>query len=320
MVLIEIVGNVGENNIVFLYPGQGSQQVGMGFDLYQAHPEAREIFDQADNLLGFSLSRLCFEGPEEELGSDLNAQLATYTVSCTMTDLLKARGVLPDAVSGYSSGFYAAAYAADCFDFADGLGVVRRAGEILLDEGRKIDGEMAVIVGLSREEVDGVCEHVGQVQTAIMNTSRQTVISGIGPSVRRAMELCLSQGALDAHALSAATAYHCRYMRQSSERLLREIGHNRLRNPQTALISYSSLDCLSDKKELRNMMAAQLSRPVLWVDLIKKLGDNGHRLVLEVGPGEVISRTVRWIDRNMEVMNTATNEKLLKAVERCRIT
>ena len=167
------------NNVVFLYPGQGSQQVGMGLDLYHTHPEAREIFDQADHLLGFSLSRLCFEGPEEELNLDLNAQLAVYTVSCILTDVLRANNVLPDVVSGYSSGFYAAAYAADCFDFADGLHLVRRAGEILLDNGRKIDGAMAVIFGLSLEKVDSICQQVGAAEIAILNTPRQTIISGI---------------------------------------------------------------------------------------------------------------------------------------------
>jgi len=137
-----------EHSPIFLYPGQGSQHVGMGFDLYQTYPEAREIFDHADRLLGFSLSRLCFEGPEEELNRDLNAQLAVYTVSCAFTDILTTQNILPDVVSGYSSGFYSAAYAAGCFDFAGGLYIVKRAGKILLGEGQKIEGSMAVIFGL----------------------------------------------------------------------------------------------------------------------------------------------------------------------------
>jgi [acyl-carrier-protein] S-malonyltransferase len=163
----------------------------MGSDLYQCHAMAREVFDQADHNLGFSLSRLCFEGPEEELNQDLNAQLAVFTISCIVTDLLVANDIPPDAVSGYSSGFYAAAYGAGCFDFADGLELVRRAGEILLEEGMKIDGGMAVIFGLSLEKVSRICEKVGEVEVAIRNTATQNVISGIGSSVEKATELSL---------------------------------------------------------------------------------------------------------------------------------
>ena len=304
------------NSVVFLYPGQGSQRVGMGFDLYQTYPEVRRIFDQADHLLDFSLRELCFEGPEEELNQDINAQLAVYTVSCTVTDVLRVHDVFPDVVSGYSSGFYAAAYAAGCFDFADGLCLVRRAGEILLDEGRKIDGSMAVIFGLSPEKVDSICQQTGNAQVAILNTPRQTVISGIGSSVKIAMELSLKEGALDAYTLSVGSAYHSRFMKQGGIRLLREIKDIDLRNPRIPLVSYLSLNSVPDKSELRSVMVTQLSHPVLWVDLIKRLHSNNIRLFVEVGPGEVISRTVRWIDRNIEIVNTGNKGKLLKTVDR----
>ena len=304
------------NNVAFLYPGQGSQQVGMGFDLYQAWPQAKKIFDQADQLLGFPLSELCFKGPEEELNSDLNAQLAVYTVSCIITDILRKENVFPDVVSGYSSGFYAAAYASGCFDFATGLHIVRRAGEILLDEGKKIDGGMAVVFGIPFEKVESICRGVGDVEIAIKNTTRQTVIAGINSSIRKAMELSLNEGALDVYPLSVATAYHSRFVEQSSVRLLQEIKDLTLKDPHIPLISYLSLDFVSGKEELKTIMADQLNHTVLWVDLIKKLRNNGASLSMEVGPGAVISRTVRWIDRDIEIMVTATKERLLKVVER----
>ena len=301
---------------VFLYPGQGAQHVGMGHDLFKAFSEAKTRFDEADRLLDFSLSRLCFEGPEEKLDQDLNAQLAVYTVSCILTDILREQGVLPEKVTGYSSGFYAAAYAAGCFDYGTGLEIVRQAGEILLDEGRKIDGRMAVIFGLSLEEVERICQKVKGVEISILNTPRQMVISGVETSIGKAMELSLKEGALDAYTLPAETAYHSRFMDQSTARLLEVVKGKEVNDPQIPIISYLTLDPVKSGEALKNVMATQLSGPVLWVDLIGKLRDGGGSFFVEVGPGTVISRSVRWIDRNIEISNTANKKSLLRSIEK----
>jgi [acyl-carrier-protein] S-malonyltransferase len=303
-------------NTVFLYPGQGSQHVGMGFDLYQDYSEIRQIFDRADRFLNFSLSRLCFEGPTEELNQDLNAQLAIYTLSCGLTEILKKQNIRPGAVTGYSSGFYAAAYAAGCFDFSYGLEIVWRAGKILLDEGRKINGSMAVIFGLPFKQVARICQQLKNAQVAIINTPRQIIISGLHASIKKAMALSLDAGALDAYILPAATAYHSGFMKQSRKRLLNEIKDQYLKSPLVPLMSYFTLDYVNSQKELKEIMASQLSNPVLWVDLIKKLGHNNNRLLIEVGPGAVLFRTVRWINRNFEIVITATEEGLKKAIKK----
>ena len=304
-------------NTVFLYPGQGSQHVGMGFDIYQDHSEMRQIFDRADRFLGFSLSRLCFEGPIEELNQDLNAQLAIYTLSCGLTEILKKQNIRPGAVTGYSSGFYAAAYAAGCFDFSYGLEIVWRAGKILIDEGHKINGSMAVIFGLPFKQVARICQQLKNAQVAIINTPRQIIISGLHASIKKAMALSLDAGALDAYILPAATAYHSGFMKKSRERFLNEIKDQYLKSPLVPLMSYFTLDYVNSQKELKEIMASQLSNPVLWVDLIKKLGHNNNkRLLIEVGPGAVLFRTVRWIDRKFEIVITATEEKLKKAINK----
>ena len=305
-------------SVVFLYPVQGAQLVGMGFDLYQNYPIARQIFNQADETLGFALSRLCFKGPQEELNRDLNAQLAVYTVSCILTEILRDNNILPDRVSGYSSGFYAAAYAADCFDFSYGLYLVKRAGEILLEEGHKITGGMAVIFGLSPEKVKYICRQVGNVEVAILNTPRQIIISGISSSINEAMDLSLKEGALDVYPLSVATAYHSKLMKQSGKRFFSEINEKHLKDPQTPVMSYFSFEWILSKKDLKKIMAVQLSGPVLWVDLIKEISNNRNRLLLEVGPGAVIFRTVKWIDRNIEMMTTGSTEGLNAVIEKLK--
>jgi len=301
---------------VFLYPGQGSQHVGMGSDLYRNYNEIQQIFERAEQFLGFSLSRLCFEGPIEELNQDLNAQLAIYTMSCGITEILKKRHIRYHAVAGYSSGFYAAAYAAGCFDFNYGLEIVWRAGKILLDEGSKINGSMAVIFGLSYNQLADICGQVKDVQIAIINTPRQLIISGLHGSIKKVMGLSIDAGALDTYMLSAATAYHSGFMEQCSERFLSEIKEQYLKSPLVPLLSYSTLDYINDKNELKKIMASQLSKPVLWVDLIKKLGHNNYKLLIEVGPGAVLFRTVRWIDRKFEIVKTATGEGLEKAINK----
>jgi [acyl-carrier-protein] S-malonyltransferase len=286
----------------------------MGSDLYRSYIAARELFGRADDFLGVSLSHLCFEGPCQELNSDLNAQLAVYTVSCIVTELLKINGVLPDVVSGYSSGFYAAAYAAGCFDFERGLGIVRSAGNILLDQGKKIDGCMAVIFGLPPEKVVDICKRAGEAEVAILNTPRQTVISGVRTAVHAAIDISLKDGALDAYILPAATAYHSSFVSPAAIPFLDGMEHEWFMDPKVCLMSYLSLQCVSDRQDLLRVMADQLAGTVRWSDLLRQLSSQNHCFFIEVGPGAVISRAARWIDRDIKVQTTTPKINMLNAI------
>lgn len=290
----------------------------MGAGLYESHSEVRRRFDEADRALGFSLTRLCFDGPEATLNTDLHAQLAAYTVSCSVTDLLKNQGVYPDRITGYSSGFYAAAYGAGSLDFVQGLGLVKRAGEILLDAGRGLDGGMAVIFGLSGQKVGDICDRVGGCQVAIWNTPRQTVVSGLRKSISAVMEISLREGALDAYPLRVETAYHSAFMEEAGKRLFEEIGELAPKDPQVPLYSYLTLETVTTGHELKSIMARQLSGAVRWVDLIRVLGRVCSPWYIEVGNGELMSRTVRWIDRRARTAATFNPERVRSAVQTYR--
>jgi len=303
------------SQLVFLYPGQGSQQVGMGKNIYEQHEEARIIFDRADRILGFSLSGLCFEGPERELNHDLTAQLAVFTLGCALTAVLEKKKILPDAASGYSSGFYAAAYAAACFDFDTGLTMVKRAGELLLDEASRTKGCMAVIFGLPREVVEKICRHTNGAEIAIVNTARQIIVSGVESAVKKVMAISLKEGALDAYKLSAAAPYHSSFMSSAGSFFLRELRDMEVDKPEIPLLSYHTLKKVTGVASLKMVMAMQLSHPLLWVDLIKAI----HRpdtLFVELGAGSVIARTVRWIDRKIDIVSISDTLDILKLVDK----
>ena len=303
------------DSIAFLYPGQGSQKVGMGANLYETFPEAQALFDQADEILGFSLKRLCFQGPETELNQDINAQLAVYVISCCITDILKKRNILPQVAAGYSSGFYGAAYCAGCFDFSQGLEIVKIAGETLIAKGSAVKGAMAVIFGISIEELNILCKSKSDVEIAIINTPRQIIISGLLPAVEQVMEKSISIGALDAYLLPAKCAYHSTFMLPAGRDFLKKSDNFSLKPPMIPLIPYHTLTPVENQQSLIKVMADQLSSTVRWVELIQMIKKQFPGPLIEIGPGAVICGTVRWIDRNLTILNTSSVKRLQNTVK-----
>ncbi len=304
------------NKIGFIYPGQGAQLVGMGADLIEHYPEARKRFEQADEFLQFSIEDRCLKGPAESLNQDLNAQLGVYIISTIITDILSKKDIVPDVCTGYSSGFYAAAYAAGCFDFLTGLSIVQTAGELLLEVGQTFLGGMAVIFGLSMEQIRSISQAVGHVDIAIQNTPRQIIISGSKPSVAKVLDQAMPAGALDTAWLPAATAYHSRFMTDGGRSFLKVLDKTMLNAPKTPLYSYATTKMVSSRDDLISLMAMQLSHPVLWVDLIHQLRHNQVTTLVETGPGTMLSRSIRWIDRRIQLLDTSTAGRVQDVIQR----
>ncbi len=307
---------INRNRIGFIYPGQGAQHVGMGADLMDQYPETRARFEQSDAFLNFSISDRCMKGPPETLNQDLNAQLGVYIISSMITDVLAQNGIRPDVCTGYSAGFYAAAYAAGCFDFLTGLSIVQLAGELLLEVGETFEGAMAVIFGLPAERIESLSQTVGNVDIAIRNTPRQIIVSGLKPSVAKVMEEAMSAGALDVTWLPVSTAYHSRFMADAGRSLLKTLDRTKLKAPKIPLYSYSTTKRINNREDLINLMAMQLSHPVLWIDLIHVLGHNRVATLVETGPGTMLSRSIRWIDRRLQVFDTSTAGRLQNIIAR----
>lgn len=283
--------------------------------MVRAYPEAKAVFARADRALGYSLSRICFEGPPEVLNRDVTAQMAVYTLGCAITDVLIGRGVRPHLVSGYSSGFYAAAYASGCYDFETGLDTVARAGRLLLEVSAKNPGCMGVVFGLPVSRVERLCRDGGEVEIAILNTPRQIVVSGLTERVLRTLEAARRDGALDAYLIPAGAAYHSTLMKEAGRRFLEEIKTGCFMDPKIPLVSYLTLEPAKDGDAVRRIMAEQLSRPVSWVDLIRRLSGDGT-VFFEAGPGALLYRTVRWIDRGIEMLRLGGKREIEAVLER----
>ena len=326
------------DKVTFLFPGQGSQQVGMGRDLYETYPAAREVFDEADRILGFSLSRLCFEGPEETLTDTVNAQPALFTTSMACWRVVKsvAPGAFPPPsfVAGHSLGEYSALAAAGALDFADGLRLVRERGRLMKLAGERSPGGMAAVLGLDDDAVDEVCrkahdETGGVIQAANYNAPGQIVISGDNVALGRAMTLAAEAGARRVVRLAVSIAAHSPLMACIADEFRLAVESTPLRNlvvPVVANITAKLVGLVAaivawpnDRPEIlriREEMVGQLTSPVRWVASMRYVLDEGVTTFVEMGPGGVLTRLLKRIDRSarrVNVRNVADLQKLLEA-------
>jgi [acyl-carrier-protein] S-malonyltransferase len=299
--------------IAFVFPGQGSQRVGMGRALADTFPECRAAFDEADAALDEPLSRLCFEGPEDRLVLTENTQPAILTVSVAAARLLRARGIEPAFVAGHSLGEYSAHVAAGTIAFADAVRIVRRRGRYMQEAVPVGAGAMAAVLGADEELVSRACLEAAEgdvVSPANLNAPGQIVIAGTRAAVARAGERAKALGARRVVPLPVSAPFHCALMKPAQERLAPELQALPASDPRVPVIA--NVDALPRTTAAGSIAAlvAQVSAPVRWYDVVGRLASAGVRAYVEVGPGTVLSGLVRKIHRDARIANLESPEDL----------
>jgi [acyl-carrier-protein] S-malonyltransferase len=297
----------------FVFPGQGSQAVGMGRELYAASPAARTIFDQADMTLGFSISRLCCEGPEELLTATENAQPALLTVSSALLSALagsadSAPFVLDHAsfVAGHSLGEYSALVAAGALDFPTALRLVRRRGELMAAAD---EGTMAAIIGIDEEQLEAVCREASSAAAPVVianyNSPGQLVISGAAAAVEQAMALAKQRGAKRALPLKVSAAFHSPLMRAAAGELADVVGTAAVADARVPLVSNVLAEPLAEAAAIRRELVAQVTAPVRWIASVRHMVDAGVDTFVEIGPGAVLTGLIRRIAPDARPINVS---------------
>jgi [acyl-carrier-protein] S-malonyltransferase len=299
--------------IAFIFPGQGSQKVGMGKALAEAFPICRGTFEEADAALGEPLSRLCFEGPEDRLALTENTQPAILAVSVAAYRLLASRGWQPSLVAGHSLGEYSAHVAAGTMAFADALQIVRRRGRYMQEAVPVATGAMAAILGLDADRVEQACADAAQgdvVSPANLNGAGQVVIAGSREAVARAGERAKALGARRVVPLPVSAPFHCALMKPAENRLAPELRALGVQDPRVPVVANVDAEPKRTAHEAIEALVAQVSLPVQWEAVVRRLASEGVTTYVEVGPGTVLSGLVRKIHRDASIASFSAPEEL----------
>lgn len=292
----------------------------MGRDLADKFPVARQTFEEADDALGFSISKLCFDGPEDQLKLTEYQQPAICTVSVAALRVLAEKGVTPALVAGHSLGEYAANVAAGSLPFADAVRTVRQRGKFMQEAVPQGQGAMAAVLGLSSEETARACEDAAAetqsvVSAANFNSPEQTVISGEAPSVERAAALCKERGAKRVVMLQVSAPFHCALMQPAQDRLAELLHAIAFAAPRVPVAVNVDAKLVTAPAELREALIRQVTGTVRWVESIRLLIARGPAAFVEVGPGKVLSGLMRQIDRGQTCVNVEDEASLAKAIQ-----
>jgi [acyl-carrier-protein] S-malonyltransferase len=307
--------------IAFIFSGQGAQYVGMGKELYDSIPVCREVFDKADEALGFSISKICFEGPEEELGKTENTQPAILTMSIAAMKALEEEGIFPDYTAGLSLGEYSALVCSGAFDFEDVVKLIKKRGKFMQEAVPAGAGAMAAIIGLKEDalrEVLAKSSHAGIVEAANFNCPGQIVIAGETKAVETAVENAKEAGALKAIILNVSGPFHTSMMEPAAVKLEKELAAMTVKDMKIPVITNVTGEFVEDAQVIKATLKKQVMSSVLWEKTINTMLEAGVDTFVEIGPGKALCGFVKKVNRKVKAINVENLDSLQKAINKIK--
>lgn len=291
----------------FVFPGQGAQAVGMGKDAFDVHPGARQIFEEADDVLGYKLSDIIFNGPDDELRLTSNTQPALLTTSIALYEVFKAQGIVPDYTAGHSLGEYTALVVSGVLSFAEAVRLVHLRGKFMEEAVPQGQGGMAAVLGADREKLESLCAKISEsgqtVEPANVNCPGQIVISGKVEGIEAFTEQAKETGAKRVISLEVSGPFHSSLMRPAAEKLAEELRTASFQSAEIPVIANVTARPVTGAEEIRDLLKQQVFSPVLWEDSVKWMIEDGVDTFIEIGSGKVLAGLIKKIDRGVNITN-----------------